>query len=112
MRIPLMVVVMNNRSYYNDEAHQHHVAEHRARAPENRWIGLRLADPEPDLAGFARAQGFEAEGPVATVKDLRAALARGRKVLAKGGRFMIDAWIEPDDALARRRQDGGRGERA
>ena len=112
MRIPLMVVVMNNRSYYNDEAHQHHVAEHRSRAPQNRWIGLRLADPEPDLAGFARAQGFEAEGPVATVKDLRAALARGRKVLAKGGRFMIDAWIEPDDALARRRQDGGRGERA
>jgi hypothetical protein len=31
-------------------------------------------------------------------------------VVAAGGRYMIDAWIEPDDALERRRSDGGRGE--
>ena len=110
MRIPLLAVVMNNHSYFNDEAHQHHVAEVRGRAPENRWIGLRINDPAPDVCKFAEAQGFEAEGPVRTAKELDAALARGRKVVAAGGRYMIDAWIEPDDALARRRSDGGRGE--
>jgi benzoylformate decarboxylase len=110
MRIPLLGVVMNNRSYFNDEAHQHHVADVRGRAPENRWIGLRIADPAPDVCKFAEAQGFETEGPVKTVKDLEAALARGRKVVAAGGRYMIDAWIEPEDALERRRSDGGRGD--
>ncbi|MCZ6638288.1 MAG: thiamine pyrophosphate-binding protein [Alphaproteobacteria bacterium] len=110
MRIPLLGVVMNNRSYFNDEAHQHHVADIRGRPTENRWIGLRIADPEPDVCKFAEAQGFEAEGPVKTVKELQAALARGRKVVAAGGRYMIDAWIEVEDALERRRTDGGRGE--
>ncbi len=110
MRIPMLAVVMNNRSYFNDEAHQHHVAEARGRAWENRWIGLRIADPEPDLAGMARAQGFEAEGPVKSGKELQEALARGKKIVAGGGRYLINAWIEPDDAVARRSSDGGRGE--
>jgi benzoylformate decarboxylase len=110
MRIPLLAVVMNNRSYFNDEAHQHHVAVERGRAPENRWIGLRIDDPAPDVCGLARAQGFETEGPVKTVKDLRAALKRGQKIVAAGGRYMIDAWIEKDDAVGRRAADGGRGE--
>jgi thiamine pyrophosphate-dependent acetolactate synthase large subunit-like protein len=110
MRIPLLVVVMNNRSYFNDEAHQHHVADVRGRAAENRWIGLRIDDPAPDVCKFAEAQGFETEGPVKSGKDLAAALERGRKVVAAGGRYCIDAWIEPEDALERRRSDGGRGE--
>ncbi len=109
MRIPLLAVVMNNHSYFNDEAHQHHIAEHRGRAPENRWIGLRIDDPAPDIAMFARAQGFEAEGPARTAKELAAALARGRKVVAAGGRYVIDAWVAPDDPAERRRSDGGRG---
>jgi benzoylformate decarboxylase len=111
MRIPLLAVVMNNRSYFNDEAHQHHVALERGRAPENRWIGLRIDDPAPDVCGLARAQGFEAEAPVKTVKEFRAALKRGYKVVAAGGRYMIDAWIEKDDAVGRRSSDGGRGEK-
>ncbi len=110
MRIPLLAVVMNNRSYFNDEAHQDHVARVRGRPPENRWIGLRIDDPAPDVCKFAEAQGFEAEGPVQTGKELIAALARGRKIVAAGGRYVIDAWIEPDDAMARRGSDGGRGE--
>jgi benzoylformate decarboxylase len=110
MRIPLLAVVMNNRSYFNDEAHQHHVADLRGRAPENRWIGLRIDDPAPDVCKFAEAQGFQAEGPVRSGKELAAALQRGRKVVAAGGRYCIDAWIEPEDALERRRSDGGRGD--
>ncbi len=108
VRIPMLVVVMNNRSYFNDEAHQHHVAEVRGRATENRWIGLRIDDPAPNLSLFAEAQGFETSGVVRTGKELKAALARGYEVVAKGGRFMIDAWIEPDDAGDRRGGDGGR----
>lgn len=112
MRIPMLAVVMNNRSYFNDEAHQHHVAVQRGRAPENRWIGLRIDDPAPDVCLMAKGQGFEVEGPVKTVKEFKAALARGKKIVAAGGRYLIDAWIEKDDAVGRRAQDGGRADGA
>ncbi len=110
MRIPMMVVVANNRSFFNDEAHQHYLAEIRGRAWENRWIGLRLDDPKPDIAGLARSQGFEVEGPVETAAELAEALKRGAKVVAEGGCYAIDAHMGPSDAIARRRADGGRGE--
>src|SRR5579883_113716 len=40
--IPIMFVVANNRSYYNDEEHQDRVARVRNRPPENKWIGQRI----------------------------------------------------------------------
>src|SRR5262249_55001558 len=49
-RIPLLVLVNNNRSYFNDELHQDTVARTRGRNVNNRWIGLRMEDPAPDIA--------------------------------------------------------------
>ena len=81
-RVPLLVLVANNRSYLNDEMHQHKVAAARGRPVENRWIGQRIDDPAPDCAGLARAQGAEGAGPVAGFAALaeatRAGLARRR----------------------------------
>ncbi len=56
-RIPLLIVVANNRSFYNDEVHQERVARMRNRPVENKWIGQRISDPDIDLAALARAQG-------------------------------------------------------
>lgn len=94
-KLPVMVIVSNNRSYYNDEVHQERMAKQRGRPVENKWIGQRLQDPELDLSGLARAQGFEASGPVRTVAELRAALEKGAGIVGAGGRFLIDAHIEP-----------------
>ena len=44
-RIPMLVVINDNCSFYNDEPHQAEVARHRGRPPENSWIGMRIADP-------------------------------------------------------------------
>ena len=63
-RIPLLLVVANNRSFYNDEVHQERVARMRNRPVENKWIGQRMTDPEIDLAALARAQGALGFGPV------------------------------------------------
>ena len=101
MELPLLMVISNNRSFYNDEAHQHHIARHRKRPPENSWIGLQIDKPAPDMVGLAKAQGFDGE-QVDTTEDLATALERGAKIVAKGGRYLIDAVIEPDDAVARR----------
>ncbi|HEY8290484.1 MAG TPA: thiamine pyrophosphate-dependent enzyme, partial [Acetobacteraceae bacterium] len=93
--IPLLVVVANNRSFFNDEMHQERVARMRGRAVENRWIGQRLADPEIDLAQLGRAQGTTGLGPIADAAALPAALREAVAVVAGGGVAVVDVRVEP-----------------
>src|SRR5947207_607516 len=73
-KIPLLFVLANNRSFYNDELHQERMARARNRPIENKWIGQRMADPEVDLAAMGRAQGAAGFGPVTKPGDLAGAL--------------------------------------
>ena len=107
MEIPVMIVVADNRSYYNDEMHQERVAQARSRPVQNRWIGQRIDDPRVDLVAMARAQGFESEDPVSTTEALAKALQRGAEVVAKGGRYFIDSVITPGYADSGPDQRGG-----
>jgi thiamine pyrophosphate-dependent acetolactate synthase large subunit-like protein len=94
-RIPLLILVNNNRSYFNDELHQDSVARTRGRNVKNRWIGLRMEDPVPDIAKLAEAQGAVGIGPVTRAADVADAVARGVDVLKKGGVCVIDFHIDP-----------------
>ncbi|MBI4013421.1 MAG: thiamine pyrophosphate-binding protein [Candidatus Rokubacteria bacterium] len=94
-RIPLLVVVANNRSYFNDELHQERVARERGRPVANRWIGQRIADPEVDLAAMARAQGLVGLGPVASRPELPLALARAVAVVREGAPCVVDVHVRP-----------------
>ena len=91
MDLPLMVVVANNRSYFNDEAHQERVAVMRDRPPQNKWVGQRLDQPPVDIIALAVAQGFEGNEPVTDADQLLAEMERGEKVVKAGGRYIIDA---------------------
>ena len=62
-RIPILFLVANNRSFYNDEVHQERVAVARNRPVDNKWIGQRIADPDIDMATVARGQGAKGFGP-------------------------------------------------
>ena len=93
--IPVMIVVADNRSYFNDEMHQERVAQMRGRPAQNRWIGQRIDDPRVDLVAMARAQGFTAEAPVSTAEALAKALKRGAEIVGQGGRYFIDSVVEP-----------------
>lgn len=89
--IPLLAVIENNRTYWHDEIHQRAVAKARGRDPDRSASGVRLDDPAVRLAEMARSFGVEAAGPVTTVGELRAAIARGLEVTARGGPFVIEA---------------------
>ncbi len=96
-RIPLLVLINNNRSYFNDELHQETVARRRNRPAANRWIGQRLADPEISIAKLAEAQGAVGIGPIKTQADLEAAIAKGVGILKSGGVCVIDVHVDPGE---------------
>jgi acetolactate synthase-1/2/3 large subunit len=73
-RIPLLLIVANNRSYFNDELHQATVARVRGRPQQNAWIGQRIEDPAPDIAAIGRGFGLDGAGPVEKLEDLAGAL--------------------------------------
>ncbi|HEY4071849.1 MAG TPA: thiamine pyrophosphate-binding protein [Herbaspirillum sp.] len=92
-RVPMMIVVVNNHSYYNDEVHQEQVAKTRGRPVENKGIGQQLDDPAPDIIGVARAFGFEGSTPVKSVAQLQTEIEKGAKIVQAGGRYIIDAHV-------------------
>ena len=94
-RIPVLFLIANNRSYYNDELHQEGVARHRGRSPANRWIGQSIDDPAPDIARLAEAQGVMGIGPLERAEALGEAMRRGVECVRGGRPCLIDVHIDP-----------------
>jgi thiamine pyrophosphate-dependent acetolactate synthase large subunit-like protein len=99
-RIPLLIVVANNRSFFNDELHQERVARMRNRPVENRWIGQRISEPDIDLAAMARAQGAKGFGPVQTIGELPGVLAEAIAAVEGGAVAVVDVRVEPGYSAA------------
>ena len=95
-QIPLLAVVANNGSYFNDEVHQEKVARTRKRPVERKWIGQRIEGPRPDLAGLARDQGAVGIGPILNVRDMRAAFEQGLAEVRAGRVCVIDVHVSPE----------------
>jgi thiamine pyrophosphate-dependent acetolactate synthase large subunit-like protein len=99
-QIPLLGIVANNRSFYNDELHQERVAKARTRPVENKWIGQRIDDPDIDIAAIARAHGLTGIGPVGTTRALTDAVREAVALVRAGGAVIIDARVRPGYAGA------------
>ena len=93
--IPLLIVVANNRSFFNDELHQERVARVRNRPVENRWVGQRISEPDIDIAAIARAQGAQGFGPVNAIGDLEATFAKAIAAVEAGAVAVVDVRVEP-----------------
>ena len=94
-RIPLLIVVANNRSFFNDELHQERVARMRNRPVENRWVGQRISEPDIDIASMARAQGAHAFGPIETIGDLGTTFEQAIAAVEGGAVAVVDVRVEP-----------------
>ncbi len=93
--IPCLILVANNRSFFNDELHQERVAKERSRPVENRWIGQRISGPEIDLAMMARAQGAEGIGPITGAADLKPAIDKALAAVRGGAVCVVDVRVAP-----------------
>jgi thiamine pyrophosphate-dependent acetolactate synthase large subunit-like protein len=95
LNLPMLVIVANNGSFYNDEIHQGRMAARRDRPAENAWIGVRIDGPRPDLAEHVKALGLTAFGPITTGEQLEAVLPEAVS-RAQDGPVVVDVHIVPD----------------
>ncbi|ETX05033.1 MAG: hypothetical protein ETSY2_25335 [Candidatus Entotheonella gemina] len=88
-RLPLLVVMFNNRSYYNSEEHALELARLRERPRARAGIGTRLDDPPVNFAQMTQAFGLYGEGPIETADAIRPALERALRVVKEEGRLAL-----------------------
>jgi acetolactate synthase-1/2/3 large subunit len=89
-RIPMLVVMYNNRAYFNDWEHQIRMAKKRGTPVDRAYIGMDLDDPAPDFASLARSMGWHAEGPIERPEDIGPALQRAIEKVKAGQPALID----------------------
>jgi acetolactate synthase-1/2/3 large subunit len=92
-QIPMLVVMYNNRAYYNDWAHQIHMAHQRGTDPARAYIGMDLEAPPPDFAHIAEGIGWHAEGPIEDPADVGPALRRAIEQVKAGKPALVDAIV-------------------
>ncbi len=88
--IPILIVMYNNRAYYNDWEHQIRMARVRGTDEKKAHIGMDLFGPEPDFGALARSMGVWGEGPIEDPKDVRASLLRAIEVVKSGKPALVD----------------------
>jgi len=88
--IPLLVVMYNNRAYYNDWEHQIRMAKLRGTPVERAHIGMDMDGPAPDFASMARSMGWCAEGPIEDPREVAPALKRAIAEVKAGRPALLD----------------------
>jgi thiamine pyrophosphate-dependent acetolactate synthase large subunit-like protein len=93
--IPLLMIMTNNRTYYNDEEHQAKIAIERGRPPENKGIGMRMESPAVDFATLAKSFSIASEGPIEDPAKIQPAISRALKVVKEERRpALVDVIIQ------------------
>ncbi len=94
-RIPMLIVMYNNRTYGNDLGHQAMMARARGRPEENKTVGIDINDPVVDFVGMARSFGAWADGPVGRAGDLRPAFEWAKREVVENGRVaLVDLYTQ------------------
>jgi len=93
--IPLLIVMYNNRAYYNDWEHQIHVAQRRGTPVERAYIAQDIAGPDPDFAAMAKSMGWYAEGPIEKPGAIAPALRRAIAKVKAGTPALVDTIVRP-----------------
>jgi thiamine pyrophosphate-dependent acetolactate synthase large subunit-like protein len=94
-RIPLLILMHNNRAYHQEVMGIQGLANRHNRGIDRIGIGTKIDDPNIDYAKLAQAMGVGAEGPISDPKDLGAAIRRGIEVVKRGEPYLIDTVTQP-----------------
>jgi thiamine pyrophosphate-dependent acetolactate synthase large subunit-like protein len=88
--IPLLMVMHNNRGYYQEVMHLQRMASLHNRRTDNALIGNGLDNPAIDFAKLAQGFGVWAEGPITDPNAVGAAIRRALAVVKSGAPALVD----------------------
>lgn len=94
-KIPLLLIIHNNRAYHAEVMLVQRTAARRGRGNANVDIGNVITDPAPDYAKIAQAYGVYAEGPIADPNELAPALKRALARVRAGEPALLDVVSQP-----------------
>ena len=94
-KIPLLVIVHNNRAYHAEVMLVQRTASRRGRGNDMVDIGNVIRDPAPDYAKIAQGYGIYAEGPIADPTALGPALERALARVRAGEPALLDVVSQP-----------------
>jgi acetolactate synthase-1/2/3 large subunit len=89
-QIPILLIMFNNRAYYNDWEHQIRMAQVRERDERMAYLGMEIDKPAPDFASIAKAMGWYGEGPIDSPGDIGPAVKRAIARVKAGQPALID----------------------
>ena len=94
-QIPLLMVMHNNRGYYQEVMHLQRMAAMHRRRPDTALIGNEIDRPAIDYAKLAQAHGVYGEGPISDPRLLNAALKRALAEVKRGRPALVDVVCQP-----------------
>jgi thiamine pyrophosphate-dependent acetolactate synthase large subunit-like protein len=94
-RIPILILMHNNRAYHQEVMGIQELANERQRGIDRIHIGTKIDDSNVDFAKLAQSMGVAAEGPIGDPKDLPAAIRRGIETVKRGEPYLIDTLTQP-----------------
>lgn len=89
-KIPLLLIVHNNRAYFQEMMHLQIMANRHDRDIHTAKIGTTLTDPNIDYAKIAQGLGVHGEGPITDPAKLGPALQRAIAVVKGGQPALVD----------------------
>jgi acetolactate synthase I/II/III large subunit len=94
-KIPLLMLMHNNRCYHQEIMHVQRMAAIHNRPPATARIGTEITNPDIDFAKVVQGMGVWAEGPITDPAKLGAALRRALDVVKKGQPALLDVICQP-----------------
>ena len=96
-KIPLLIIMVNNKSYYNDANHNMEIAKSRGRNSNAALhVGGGIDDPPVDFSKLAQSLGLHGIGPVFNADELRSTLGKAVQMLeTKRETVLVDVITKP-----------------
>lgn len=94
-RIPLLVVMHNNRAYHQEVMEVQRMADVHERGITRASIGTTLIDPPIDYGKLAQSMGMHGSGPISDPKDLAPALREALAVVKSGEPALVNVLTQP-----------------
>jgi acetolactate synthase-1/2/3 large subunit len=94
-RIPLLIIMHNNRAYHQELMQIQIMANQHNRGITRAAIGNTLVDPAIDYSKLAQSMGMHGEGPISDPKDLAPAIRRAIEVVKRGEPALLDVLTQP-----------------